>query len=387
MRIADESGTVVLARAREFIGSVETQVASRAADRDNSIPTELLEHAVELGLATLRLPAYLGGAEMSMADYVRVIEEIGHGPGVLRVFLHGQNVKWELLERFGTKPQRERYLPTFTRGEWALSFAITEPDRGTGLDVGTTAQRVADGWEITGRKHLISNGVSAAAWVVLARTDDREVTCFLVPAETAGASAEPMAAPMGTRGLGLARLEFKRCVVPMDAVLGGVGEGMKVASAFLDISRTSLAASAVGCAQRALDLSLDHVGNRRTFGRPLADRQMVQAMLADMEERVRASRALVREAAIMIDAGQEVTIAAAVAKRFAARAVGEVTDIALRLAGGIGYTAERDVEQLYRDARAYWFEEGTHEVQALLIARGLLGEAATRPAVAHVGIS
>lgn len=360
-------------RALRFVTSPATLAAGRIADRDDRLPGDLLARAVDLGLATLRLPPDLGGAGMTMSEYVEVIEAIGQGPGALRVFLHGQNVKWELLARFGSEAQRAAYLPTFARGEWAVSFAITEPDRGSGLDVGTTACRCDGGWTLNGHKHLVSHAAGSQVWVVLAKTDERQVSCFLVPSATPGARAVALAPSMGTRGLSLARIDFDSCVVADDALLGGLGEGMRVASSFLNVSRTALAASAVGCAQRAVDLSLRHACTRTTFGRPLADRQLVQSMLADMEERVRAARALVRDAARLIDLDEPVTVAAAVAKRFAARAVGEVTDIALRLAGGIGYTSETEIERLYRDARSYWFEEGTHEVQALLIARSLIG--------------
>jgi len=361
----------------EFVHSPAVVAAAAAMDSGQPLPSEIEAAAHQLGLTTARLPVRHGGHGLTMADYVRLLECVGQGPGGLRVYIHGQNTKWEMFERFGTAEQKERYLPTFARGEWAVSFSLTEPHAGTGNDIVTRAAPCEAGWVINGHKHLVTHAAAAQVIVVLAQLEDSGVTAFLVPAGTPGVTIEPMAQPMGTRGISLGEVKFDDCVLPESAMLGLPGQGLEIGLSFLDITRTALSACAVGLAQRALDLARDRAIDRVTFGKPLAARQAVQMKIADMEMAISAGRTLVVAAATKLDVDDYARHEAAVAKRYTARMVTNVADTGMQVFGGIGYTAHTPLDRIARDARSFWFEEGTDEALAFVIARTIL--AADRP--------
>lgn len=366
----------LVAEARSLATSDEMTAAAHRMDAGAPLPESLIAVASDHGLLTMRWPREYGGQEMPVSDYVQVIEEVAKGPGAFRILVHGWNGKWEFLHRYGSDAQREAILPPMSRGKTLLSFAMTEPDHGTGLDIGTTGTRTDGGWILNGRKHLITWAPRSQWYMVVAKTHPEAgrgaLTCFLLERDTPGFSIEPMPETLGVRGCGHGVLSFEDCAVPDSAVLGRPGQGLEIALAFLDFSRVSLAASAVGVAQRAMDLALDHADRRVTFGKPISDRQAVQLMIADMATSVEASRRLVREAAVQADAGSSFSAIAAMAKLHSLQMVTDVTDLALRIHGGAGYTATYEIERHYRDARSFWFEEGTREIQALVVARDAL---------------
>ena len=359
--------------ALDFVHSAPVLDAALQMEGGSPLPQSIQRRAHELGFTTARLPADRGGYGMAMVDYVGLLERIGQGPGALRVFIHGQNTKWEMFERFGSTAQKRRYLPTFERGEWAASFALTEPFAGTGNDIATRATPTGSGWVLNGEKHLITHAASAQVLIVLAQHEDYGVSAFLVAPDTPGVSVTPMPELMGTRGIELAAVRFDDCAVETEALLGVAGQGLEIGLSFLDITRTALASSAVGLAQRALDLAAGHAATRVTSGKPIARRQAVQIKLADMEMTIRAGRALVSDAANAIDEGLSARHEASIAKRYTARMVTDVTDAAMQVLGGIGYTAQSPIERISRDARSFWFEEGTDDAQAFVIARTVIG--------------
>jgi alkylation response protein AidB-like acyl-CoA dehydrogenase len=367
----------LLERTRAFATSAEMTDVARRMDAGEPFPDDLIRETAELGLLTLRWPHEYGGRELSVADYARVMEEVARGPGAWRILVHGWNGKWEFVQRYGSPAQRAAILPPMSRGELLLSFAMTEPDHGTGLGIGTTATRGEGGrWVIDGRKHLITWAPRSQWYFVVAKTDPdagREaLSCFLLERGTPGFEITPMPETLGVRGCGHGILTFDGVTVPDTALVGSPGQGLEIAMAFLDFSRVSLSAAAVGVAQHAMDLALDHADRRATFGKPISARQAVQLMIADMAVAVAASRQLVRTAAERADAGLPFAAAAATAKLHTLQMVTDVTDLALRTHGGAGYTATYEIERLYRDARSFWFEEGTREIQALVVARDAL---------------
>jgi alkylation response protein AidB-like acyl-CoA dehydrogenase len=353
----------------------EYEPASGPIETDDAIPDHLLKAAADVGAYRLTIPEAYGGWGLQVVDYLPYLEgaAMGHGSG--RMLVHLTNGVWRPLVRFGSARQRE-IVPRMASGEAVVAFALTEKAGGTGRDTRSRAVRDGDHWRISGEKHLITFADRADHFILVVATDDRRaqdsLTAFLVPRETAGFEVDATQRTMGLHGTGHAWLRYEDIRVPDTDRLGEIGQGLEVALSFLDYSRVSLSSSMVGLAQRALDEAAAFARRRTTFGRPIADRQAMQAHLADMHADVNAGRGLVRQAAHECDAGEDFTAAAATAKLFCLNMIGRVTDLSLRVHGGYGYTKEAPIERIYRDARGFWFEEGTAEVQRLVVARHVL---------------
>lgn len=365
---------------RAFVQGELEELAAEM-ERRRVAPPDLWDRLAARSLLRLTLPQRYGGWGLSMSEYVPILEVVAQTHGSIRMVVHVHNGLWRLVDRYGTEEQKERYLTRWATGEVKLAFALTEPDAGTGTDIRTEARRTHDGWVLTGRKWLITFADIADAFVVVAYTDrsrgPQGISAFLVPRTSPGLRITLQPEGMGLLGTGHGLLEFQDCRLPPEALLGREGEGLQmVLRGFLDVSRISIAASCVGLAQRALEVARDHARRRVTFGKPLAERQAIQFMLAEMAVDLQAARLLVREAARRVDAGEACTTEAAMAKLFGLEMVGRVTDKALRICGGIGYLRGHPIERIYRDARALWFEEGTAEIQKLVIARALLSQEA-----------
>jgi alkylation response protein AidB-like acyl-CoA dehydrogenase len=351
-----------------FLSEFEANAAE--AEATDAIPAGDLARFHEVRLGALTLPAELGGIGMEPPEVMPYLEAAGMGPAWGRMLTHVANGIWRPVARYGT-PEQQEIVPRMAAGEALIAFALTERTGGTGRDLHSRAERDGDTWRLTGEKHLITFADRADAFLLTAASDDRRagdsLTSFLLPRETPGLGIEETQHTMGLAGTGHRTLRFDGMVVEDRHRLGPVGKGLEVAMCFLDYSRVSLSSCMVGTAQRALDESVAFARRRVTFGRPIAERQAIQIHLADMHTDVSAARALVREAAQAPAAAVSAT-----AKLFCQRMVGRVTDLALRVHGGIGYTAGTPIERLYRDARGYWFEEGTAEIQQLVVARHLL---------------
>lgn len=353
----------------------ELDEVAREVESTDRIPPEVFQRFVDLGVPRLTVPEEYGGYDLPVPEYQRYLEVAGMGPGFARMITHVTNGFWRPVARFGDADQRE-LVRRMAAGETFLAFALTERAGGTGRDVHSRAVRDGDGWRITGEKHLITFADRADHFLLTAATDDRRaadsLTTFLVPRDAPGLTVDPTQHTMGLAGTGHGFLDLDGAHVDDACRLGPVGAGLEVGTTFLDYSRVSLATCMVGLAQRALDESVAYARRRVTFGKAIGERQAVQIHLAAMHADVCAARALVRDAGERCQAGEPLTTTAATAKLFCQDMVGRVTDRALRVHGGFGYTRDCVIERLYRDARGFWFEEGTAEVQQLVIARGLL---------------
>lgn len=360
---------------REFF-TTEFEDSAGEIEATEVIPGHLLERAAALGVYRLTVPAAHGGWGLGVCAYLPYLEAAAAGPGAGRMLMHLTNGIWRPLIRFGNPAQRG-LVAGLASGREAVAFALTETAGGTGRDLRSRA--VADGgdWLLTGEKHLITFADRAGYFLLVVAADDRRakdsLTAFLVPRDTPGFGILTGQHTMGLHGTGHARLRYEGMRVPDRHRLGEPGQGLEVALSFLDYSRISLACAMVGLAQRALDEASVFSLRRSTFGRPIAERQAIQGHLAEMFADVSAGRGLVLDAARRFDAGEDVTAAAATAKLFCLNMVGRVTDRSLRVHGGYGYTKDAPIERIYRDARGFWFEEGTAEIQQLVIARHVLG--------------
>lgn len=345
---------------------------------DEQIPPKLREGLADLGLLRLTIPTELGGCGLPTPEYQPYLELAAQGPSWVRMLTHVGNGFWRPIERFGT-PEQRALIPRMATGQVQVAFALTERTGGTGRDLHSRAVRDGSGWRITGEKHLITFADTADYFLLTVATDDRgaadSLTTFVVPRDTPGLQIDVNQHTMGLAGTGHGVLTYDGMVVDDATRLGQVGQGLAVGMSFLDYSRISLATCMVGLAQRALDEAVGYAKERHTFGKPIAARQAIQVHLAQMQVDVAAGRALVRDAGARHAAGEEIGTVAASAKLFCQQMVGRVTDRALQVHGGLGYTTERPIERIYRDARGFWFEEGTAEVQQLVIARALLADA------------
>lgn len=358
----------------------EGEDLARQVEADNALPPRLWELFREAGLFRLTIPKKYGGFELTPTQYAPLLEEVAHSHGAIRLLVHMFN--WfgsAALVKRGTEEQRRRYLEPMARGEDPVAFALTEPEGGTGRDIKTLARRVGNDFLLNGRKHLTSYANIAKAFQVVAFTDPSKgvdgITMFLVERDTPSFSIKPMPDGMGMRGSYHGVLYFEDAPVPESAILGGEGQGLHVALEMLDLSRCWIALSCVGLAQEMLDRSLRYAWKRVTFGKPIAERQAVQGLIADMETEVAAARALTMEVVRRGEAGEDIRVDAAKAKLFGIQMVRNVSDKALEVHGGVGYLGGMPIERLYRDARALWFEEGSPTIQRQVIARSALARA------------
>lgn len=372
---------------REFF-TTEFEAAADEIEAAEAIPPRLLRRAAELGVHRLTIPRELGGWGLAVTDHLPYLEAAAAGPGAGRMLVHLSNGIWRPLVQFGSPGQRD-LVPALAAGAAVVAFSLTETAGGTGRDLRSRAARRGGDWVISGEKHLITFADRADHFLLVAATDDRRakdsLTAFLIPRDTPGLEIALGQHTMGLHGTGHARLRYSDMRAGDSLRLGEVGQGLDVALSFLDYSRISLSATMVGLAQRALEEAAAFAVRRVTFGRAIAERQAVQIHLADMFTDVSAGRGLVRDAARRYDAGEDVAAAAAAAKLFCLNMAGRVTDLALRVHGGYGYTKDAPIERIYRDARGFWFEEGTAEIQQLVIARHVLRSAPVPPASATAG--
>jgi alkylation response protein AidB-like acyl-CoA dehydrogenase len=356
-----------------FLGEFEE--AAGEIERTEAIPAPLLARAAEVGAYGLTVPEELGGSGLGVVDYLPYLQTAAMGPGAGRMLVHVSNGIWRPVAQFGSEAQRA-LVPQMVRGDAVVAFALTERAGGTGRDLHSRAERDGSRWRVTGEKHLITFADRADHFVLVVATDDRQaqdsLTAFLVPRGTPGFDIDVSQHTMGIHGTGHAFLRYDGMEVADDQRLGEVGQGLEVALSFLDYSRVSLSACMVGLARRALREAARFAKQRVTFGRAIAERQAIQGHLADMHTDIEAGQGLVRLAAERCQAGEDFTTEAATAKLFCLQMVGRVTDLSLRVHGGFGYTKGAAIERIYRDARGFWFEEGTAEIQQLVVARHVL---------------
>ena len=358
---------------RERLRPLEAEV--EAAD---AIPDAVIAEMKALGLFGLSIAPEYGGLGLTMAEECRVaIEFGGTTPAFRSTFGTNVGIGSQGLVMAGNAEQKAEWLPRIASGEVITSFALTEP--GVGSDSGAVqARAVRDGdvYRLTGTKRFITNADKAQLFTVMARTGDqpggRGVSALLVPRDLPGVSIGEPEKKMGQKGARVADVVFDDTPVPVANRLGAEGEGFRIAMQVLDRGRLHISAVCVGIAERLIADCVAYARERRQFGKPIAEHQLIQAMIADSKTEALAARALVLETAAAKDSGANTTMEAAASKYFASEMVGRVADRAVQIFGGAGYVADHGIERLYRDVRLFRIYEGTSQIQQLIIARETL---------------
>jgi acyl-CoA dehydrogenase len=358
--------------AEERLRPLEAQV-----DREDAVPEEIVREMRDMGLFGLSIPEEYGGLGLSMSEEVRVALELGRTtPAFRSVFGTNVGIGSQGLIMAGNEAQKAEWLPRIASGKIITSFALTEPGAGSdSASVATKAVRNGDVYRLSGTKRYITNADKASLFTVMARTGGpgaKGVSAFLVPSDLPGLSIGQPEKKMGQQGAHVCDVNFDDVPVPAANRLGEEGEGFKVAMRVLDRGRLHIAAVCVGISERLIRDAVAYASDRRQFGKPIADFQLIQALIADSKTETMAARALVLEVAAQKDAGEQITMEAAAAKYFASEAVGRVADRTVQIYGGAGYIADYGVERLYRDVRLFRIYEGTSQVQQLVIARETL---------------
>ena len=365
---------------RDRLVPLEAQIA-----REDRIPDEIVAQMRELGLFGMTIPEQFGGLGLNTAEECHVVMELGRTSPAFRSVIGTNNgIGSQGLVMDGTQAQQAHYLPKMASGEIIGSFALTEPDAGS--DAGslkTSARPDNGGYRINGTKRYITNAPQAQLFTVFARTDpsttgSKGVSAFLVDAASKGITLGAANRKMGQQGAHVCDVIFDDCWVPAEALLGGPGnlnKGFLTAMKTLDRGRLHISALAVGCAERLLSDSLNYARERKQFGEPIAQFQLIQAMLADSRTEAYAARCMLLDAAHRRDSGESVTTLASCCKLFASEMVGRVADRAVQIFGGAGYMEEYGIERFYRDVRLFRIYEGTSQIQQMLIARNMIRDA------------
>ena len=371
-----ETQTLIRDTARKF---AREQVAPQARrfDKEELFPVELFKELASLGLMGVTLPAQYGGAEAGVVSYALAMMEMAAACASTSVAMAVTNMCAELIYKFGTDAQREKFITRLVSGEAiAGSFALSEPHAGS--DPGalrTTAARRGDTWVLNGSKQWITSGAYAGVMVVWARTGgegNRGLSAFVVEGGTKGLHVGKHEDKMGLRGSNTVGLTFEDCEIPAANLLGKEGEGFRLAMIALDGGRIGIASQACGVARAALEASTRYVKDRKAFGQPISEFQGVRFMLANMAMELQAAELMTMRAAWMKEQGQPFTREASMAKLFASEMAQRACDKAVQLHGGYGYIDEFPVERYLRDARVQTIYEGTSEIQRLVIARETL---------------
>ncbi|HEX4729886.1 MAG TPA: acyl-CoA dehydrogenase family protein [Solirubrobacterales bacterium] len=355
-------------------------VAPRAAaiDAAQSFPEESWRQAAELGLLGATAPAEFGGAGLGLAELCIVGEELGAVCiSTAATVLHQADMVVGRLAWHGSEEQKRRWLPGLIDGSTIGCLAMTEPEAGSDvMSMRTRAERIDGGWRLNGTKTFITNGPVADLALVYARTgevEDRRIGLFAIPADSPGFARGRKFSKMGWRGSPTGELILDDCEVSAEALVGGPEDGRAILFAGLDSERVLLAAESVGVAQGALEVALGYARERRQFGRPIGEFQLIQGKLADMYTETEAARALTWTAAARVESGGAgARELASAAKLMGGDVAMRVTTEAVQVLGGYGYIDEFPVERYMRDAKLMQIGGGTAEIQRFIIARGLL---------------
>jgi alkylation response protein AidB-like acyl-CoA dehydrogenase len=353
-------------------------VAPRAAAIDSSgeFPSDVIRAAAGLGLLGVTVSTAWGGAGRDYLSYALAIESIGRASATVATSLAVTNsLVAELIEHAGTDAQRDRWLRTLTRGDTVGAFALSEAGAGTdAANQQTTATRVDNGYRLVGRKVWVANAAAAGVIVVFAATQPGQrgkgVSAFLVPVDAPGIARTALDDSLGVRGLGCMDLDLD-VTVPSDQLLGGVDEGFGLAMWALQGGRVAIAAQALGIGQAALDEAIAHARTREQFGRPIAQFEAIQWMIADAATELDAARMLMWKAASVKARGEPGAVESSMAKLAASEAAHHAADKAMQVLASAGYRRGSVVERLFRDVRATEIYQGTSEAQRMIIAKHL----------------
>ena len=378
-----ETLTALLDSVRRFVRERLVPAENEVAENDK-IPEVIVNEMKQLGLFGLTIPESYGGLELTMEEEALVMVEMGKtSPAFRSIFGTTVGIGSQGILMDGTPQQKAEYLPRMATGEVIASFALTEPDAGSdAASLRTTAIRGSDAqgdhYIVNGTKRYITNAPHAGIFTLMARTNPADkgasgVSAFIVDAKSPGISLGKIDKKMGQRGAHTCDVIFENCRVPAANLIGHKeGQGFKTAMKVLEKGRIHIAAICVGVAQRMLDDALRYAVDRKQFGQPIAEFQLIQAMLADSKAELYAAQCMVIDAARRRDAGENVSTEASCCKLFASEMCGRVADRAVQIFGGAGYLADYGIERFYRDVRLFRLYEGTSQIQQIVIARNMV---------------
>ncbi len=363
--------------ARDF---AENEIKPKAPELDKSErhPAEIVQKMAELNLMGIAIPDVYGGGGADIISYVLALEEISRGCASVGVIMSVNNsLVCDPLSTFGTEEQKKKYLVPLASGKKLGCFGLTEPEAGSDAAAQkTSAVLQGDEWVIKGKKNFITNGNVADYCILMAMTDKSKgykgISSFIVDCKSPGFSVGVVEKKLGIKASGTAELIFEDCRVPKENLLGQVGEGFYVAMNTLDGGRIGIASQALGIARAALEAATEYSKNRVQFGKPIAQLQAIQWMIADMATELDAARLLTLRAASLKDQKKRYEKEAAMAKLYASEAAGRITSKAIQIHGGYGYIQEYNVERHFRDARITELYEGTSEIMRLIISNNIL---------------
>jgi acyl-CoA dehydrogenase len=365
---------------RENVVPCEAQI-----ERDDAVPESIRAAAAAMGLYGFALPAEFGGLGLSMEREALLVIELGYtSPAFRSMFGTNNGIAGHVLMEGGTDEQQARFLPKLAAGEWTASFALTEADAGSDPSrLATLARRDGDHYVLNGSKRFITNAPTADVFMLFAKIageqrQQRGISCFMVTRDTAGLTVGAKDAKMGQAGAWTADVYLNDVRVPQDNLIGGVeGRGYSVALRCLAHGRLHIAALCVGAARRLVEESAGYALLREQFGHPIAEFQLIQALIADSQTDLMAAEALVLASARSFDEGTDKRLGPSCAKYFASEAVGRIADRAVQIFGGSGYMRGNVAERFYRDVRLFRLYEGTSQIQQLIIAKEVLARLAT----------
>ncbi|MDN2672583.1 acyl-CoA dehydrogenase family protein [Janthinobacterium sp. SUN026] len=375
----EETLNILLDSIARFVREVLVPNEALVAETD-TIPPAIVAQMRELGLFGLSIPEAYGGLELSMEEEVRVAFEIARTSPAFRSLIGTNNgIGSQGIVIDGTEAQKQYYLPKLAAGDIIGSFALTEAGSGSdAASLRTTAVRDGDFYILNGSKRYITNAPEASIFTVMARTDPVKrgasaISAFIVEKDTPGLSLGKIDKKMGQQGAHTCDVIFENCRVPATNLIGGKeGVGFKTAMKVLDKGRLHIAAVCVGAAERMLADALAYAMERQQFGQPIAEFQLIQAMLADSKAEIYAARSMVLDAARRRDNKEDISTEASCCKLFASEMCGRVADRSVQIHGGAGYISEYAAERFYRDVRLFRIYEGTTQIQQIVIARNMI---------------
>ena len=378
MPVNGEAKAQIVATVRDFVQREVTPVAS-AMERADEYPSALLDQMAQMGLFGITVPEEYGGLGLDYTTFATIFEELAKGWLAVTGPIGTHHILTYIIANYGTEEQKRRFLPALASGRKRGGLALSEPNAGSdAAAIRTTAARDGEEYVVNGSKMFITNGARGTTFALLAKTDPRAepqhrgISCFIAekgPGFTVGRELDKL----GYRGVDTAELIFHDHRVSVENLVGGSeGRGFGQAMSALEAGRINIAARAVGVATAAFEAAVRYAQQRQTFGKPIAEHQAIQLMLADMHAKIQAARLLTYDAARKKDAGERADLEAATAKLYASEICAQVTMDAMRVHGGVGYIKDLPLERYYRDAPLMIIGEGTNEIQRLLIARQLL---------------
>ncbi len=351
-------------------------------DEAQEFPREVFRKLGGLGFLGVLFPEEYGGAGLTYMDYAAIVEEIASvDPSVALSVAAHNSLGSNHLFQFGSEPQRRRYMPKLTSGEWLAAWGLTEAEAGSDSSgTKTTAVRDGDSWVLNGAKNFITNASVGSLAILMAVTDrargNRGISAFVVELDNPGIRVGKKENKLGMRASDTCTLVMEDCRVSADALLGAEGAGWVDSMKILDGGRISIAALSVGLARGAYEAALQYSKERRQFGKAISEFEAIQFYLAEMATEIDAARLLTERAAQAKDAGEPVTRFSAQAKLYASEIAVRATDRAIQIHGGYGFTKDFPVEKFYRDVKLCTIGEGTSEIQKLVIAKQLLADGA-----------